>query len=171
MAPFAAIDFIAGSAAFLAVAWVGVMAVAAITDRRMIAPKRLALLCGAVILGLSGAAFAAPVNFADHLECRDVKDTAARQLYTINLASNELLRQDGCKVQVPAKQVCWATLEDGVFPPPYSAPAGPNLIGHYYLCYRMVCPRDVGEFVLADSLGGPRFVALRRAEVVCVPGY
>ena len=60
---------------------------------------------------------------------------------------------------------------DVLAPPPYAAPAGPNLNGHYYLCYQMLCPRDETEYVLADKLGGARYVKLKRASRVCVPGY
>jgi hypothetical protein len=127
--------------------------------------------CIVLMIGVLGRAEAAPVNFADHLECRDIKDSATERKYTADFASNELLRQDGCVVKVPAKQVCWAVLNDGISPTPFSAPNGTNLNGKYYLCYKMECPKDEHTFVLSDKLGGGRSVQLKRARRICVPGY
>ena len=132
----------------------------------------LALACGTVIaLGAPQRVAAAPINFADDLECRDIRDSATHRKYTADFASNELPPQDGCVVQVPAKQVCWAVVNDGINPPALAAPAGPNLNGHYYLCYKMLCTKDETQYVLADKLGGARYVQLKRASRICVPGY
>ena len=124
-----------------------------------------------LMMGTLECAQAAPVNFADHLECRDIKDSATAQKYTADFASNELLRQDGCVVKVPAKEVCWAVLNDALFPPPVSAPNGTNLNGKYYLCYKMECPKDEQTRFLSDKLAGGRPVQLKRARRICVPGY
>lgn len=119
-----------------------------------------------VMIGL-GQVYAAPVNFADHLECRDIKDPVDHQKYTANFASNELFRQDGCEIKTPAKQVCWAVAQEGI-PPPVP---GPNLNGHYYLCYKLECPKDEYTKVVKDALGGARTVQLKKAKRICVPGY
>jgi hypothetical protein len=116
-----------------------------------------------------GGALAAPVNFADHLQCRSIRDLAPHIGYTADFVSNELGLQTGCVIRTPAKQICWAAQESNLVPAPFPAPLGPNLVGHWYLCYRARCPKDGFQAIVNDELGGARYTVLRQANTICVP--
>ena len=121
-----------------------------------------------------GSAEAAPLNFADHLICRDIKDSADRHLkYTADFVSNQFGLQPGCQIKVPASQMCWPANRASIAPPAFPSPPGLDLItevDNYYLCYRVKCERDGQDLILYDSIGGARLVRVKSSKTVCVPG-
>lgn len=66
-------------------------------------------------LVLSASALAQPT---DHLECYKVRDTAAKAVYTADLAAVGLPADSGCRIKVPAKLICVPAAKTNVVPPP-----------------------------------------------------
>jgi hypothetical protein len=122
-------------------------------------------------VGLGGASplGAAPINFADHLQCWKIKDAAARASFTAAVVSNDLGLQEGCVVKVPAKLLCVAAAKSSVAPAPPGAPPGPNVLNSRCLCYKLKCGNAAVDVTAQDQLGGTRTIGVKVGKMLCTP--
>jgi hypothetical protein len=127
----------------------------------------------------SHAAQAQDVTY-DHLTCVNVNrdDRLAQPPPPLQLTpqQTEFLESDGCKIVggnriARAKQVCYATAKS-----PGGPPAGANLSGQSFLCYRVKCAKNGGGKTpvdLTDQFGGGSVTVNQQTvtKTLCVPAF
>jgi len=108
------------------------------------------------------------VQLANRLKCYKIKDPLARTSYTADLTG--LGAEPGCRISVPAKQLCVGSDETNVTPaPPGGGPPTGN-VGGKLVCYKVKCPRDVPVPVsVTDQFGSRSVTASIGGRLLCVP--
>jgi len=105
---------------------------------------------------------------AGHLKCYKIKDPAAKAAYTADLAG--LTAEPGCRISVPAKQLCVDTTKTNVVPtPPGGGPPTGGNAGKF-LCYKIKCPKGSDVSVPAEDQFGSRSVTAKiGGKLLCAP--
>ena len=105
---------------------------------------------------------------ADHLHCFKIKDATAKTLYTADLVpgGGSFPTAVGCRITVPAKQLCIDVEKTNVAPaPPGGFPGAPS---QKYLCYKVKCPKPELATIATDQFG-THSVTLKSSSMVCAP--
>lgn len=116
----------------------------------------------------------------DHLTCvninRDDRLAKPPPPLTLDPEQADFLASNGCKISgsnkiARARQVCYATAKS-----PGGPPAGEDLSGQSFLCYRVKCARNGGgktPVELTDQFGGGNVTVNQQpvTKTLCVPAF
>jgi hypothetical protein len=103
----------------------------------------------------------------DHLECYKVRDTAAKAVYTADLAAVGLPADSGCRIKVPAKLLCVPAAKTNVVPPPPGG--GGSGTPNAFACYQAKCPRSTLPALPAVDQFAARDIQPRSTTLLCAP--
>src|SRR5262245_25077536 len=123
----------------------------------------------ALTIGLLVRTLALAQSPRDHLQCFKIKDSLKKGAYTVELSPGNPYFpgiEPGCKIRVPAVQLCIDVAKSDVTPtPPGSTPGLP---GQTYLCYLAKCNKFATTFDTTDQFG-PHQVTVGGTRLVCAP--
>jgi cysteine-rich repeat protein len=114
------------------------------------------------------SASAAPAAPADHLQCRKIKDSAAKAAYTATLTPDNPIFAEaaGCTIKTPAKLLCTSVARTSISPlPPGAADGEPSAT---FLCYSAKCPAVTTSASTSDVFG-PHTLEASVTKPVCAP--
>jgi hypothetical protein len=114
---------------------------------------------------LTLAASSAAAQVADHLECYNIKDSAAKASYVADL--HGLAVEPGCEIKVPAKLLCVDTTKTNV--QPASPIDGEGTEQSRVLCYKIKCPKQEPPTVQWTDQFGTRPLTVKGSKYVCAP--
>ena len=123
--------------------------------------RRAAVLSLSLILAATSAA----AQVADHLECYNIKDSAAKASYVADL--HGLAVEPGCEITVPAKLLCVDTTKTNV--QPASPIDGEGAEQSRVLCYKVKCPKQELPTVQWTDQFGTRPLTVKGSKYVCAP--
>jgi hypothetical protein len=127
---------------------------------------------GSVSIGYAGANAGTVqlfgVQLASLLKCYKIKDKLTKAAYTADLTG--LASEPGCRISVPAKQLCVSSDATNVSPTPPGDGPPTGGVGAKFVCYTIKCPKGVAVPVsVGDQFGSRSVTATIGGKLFCVP--